>query len=894
MRIGKWVESDLWRCAFFCAMVIRYGFGRNDRLRYVTRKPETGEGFGMDHQIAAAALAAVIVLGGSGAAYADPECSPFLTPPAYTGTVRSPETVLGFPIGSKEVTTAQSDAYLAAVDRDSARVVTGVAATSVKGTALRYAIVGNEQNVTPAGLTKIRKAVRQLMDPDTSLGAAEALAAATPAILWVTGNVHGNEESGADASLRVLFELADRSDCVVKRILDNAIVVILPIQNPDGRKDATRRNAYGFDLNRDWFARTQPETDGKLELLRQYPPVLYIDAHEFSTNHYFFPPNADPIYHEVPDRAFNWINGVYSASIAAEMDRQKIQFFHGAPYDLYAVEYGDTVPTVGFNAAGMTFEKYSGDSIDVRTYEHFVAIWTSLFAGASDKQRILEEWHASYVEAKAQGEAGTLEDNGIYFDRLIPEKTKINRVVRHYFLLDEPGRAREIALLVRRLQRMDVKVWRLKAPLSVADYRPYGGAPGPRTLPAGTYWVPMEQAQKHWVQAMLHEDPYIPVSVSYDVTAWSNPLLMNLSGGSSAAILSPSATVVPEVAAPAPPGAPAGTQTIIGLFEMPGSSTAFASAGSIRYLFKHVWNVPYLEVGAATIRAGLPGIDVLLVPDGYVNYGLQDLGSQGKKALAAWVEAGGRYVGYQGGTELAARTGISTVVLQASHTSAPGTLIRVNLIPGSPLAAGVDPTPASPPSAEDPPTAWVMYNNDNRMTAGLGTAAATYPNKAEEFRTSGLAIGVDELYGSTAIVDERVGSGRAIVFSFDPNFRAWSEGTQRILWNALFGDFDDHAPVAAAASAEERAAAVGRADRAARGLPSLGKAIRIVVRPVDADATRAILQRYGAEFKEFRKPQRNVFLIANREGLSWEEHPFALNLARELRAQLTPISFSVP
>jgi hypothetical protein len=185
-----------------------------------------------------------------------------------------------------------------------------------------------------------------------------------------------------------------------------------------------------------------------------------------------------------------------------------------------------------------------------------------------------------------------------------------------------------------------------------------------------------------------------------------------------------------------------------------------------------------------------------------------------------------------------------------------------------------------------------MYDNDNRMTAGLGTAAATFPATATEFRTSGLAIGVDELYGSAAIVDEPVGSGRTIVFSFDPNFRAWSEGTQRILWNALF--YPKPAPVAAAASAEERAAAVGRADRAARGLPGFGKAIRIVVRAVDADATRALLQRYGAEFKEFRKPQRIVFLIANREGLSWEEHPFALNLARELRAQLAPISFSVP
>ena len=56
--------------------------------------------------------------------------------------------------------------------------------------------------------------------------------------------------------------------------------MILPTQNPDGREADTRRNAYGFDMNRDWFARTQPETDGKLEALRRFPPALFIDAHE--------------------------------------------------------------------------------------------------------------------------------------------------------------------------------------------------------------------------------------------------------------------------------------------------------------------------------------------------------------------------------------------------------------------------------------------------------------------------------------------------------------------------------------------------------------------------------------------------------------------------------------
>ena len=79
-------------------------------------------------------------------------------------------------------------------------------------------------------------------------------------------------------------------------------MVIVPTQNPDGREAYTRRNDYGFDINRDWFARTQPETDGKIELMRKYPPQLFIDAHEMGGTEYFFPPNADPIYHEIAEQ----------------------------------------------------------------------------------------------------------------------------------------------------------------------------------------------------------------------------------------------------------------------------------------------------------------------------------------------------------------------------------------------------------------------------------------------------------------------------------------------------------------------------------------------------------------------------------------------------------------
>ena len=39
----------------------------------------------------------------------------------------------------------------------------------------------------------------------------------------------------------------------------------------------------------------------------------------------------------------------------------------------------------------------------------------------------------------------------------------------------------------------------------------------------------MDQPQKHWIQATLGEDPYVPFPYFYDVSSWSNPLLMGVS-----------------------------------------------------------------------------------------------------------------------------------------------------------------------------------------------------------------------------------------------------------------------------------------------------------------------------------------------------------------------------
>jgi hypothetical protein len=478
--------------------------------------------------LGAALLGALVVPGAARAA-----CDAFTTPPQRLASVPSPEQVLGFPLGQRETTVEEIDRYMDAVDLASSRVSTGTLAVSWQGRPLRYALVSDPANVTPQGIRRVQRLMATLRDPQADPAAVAAATDAAPAILWVAGNVHGNEPTGADATLQTLYELAGRTDCAATQILDNAVVVLLPTQNPDGRMLDTRRNAYGFDMNRDWFARTQPETDGKVSALWQYPPQLFIDEHERGGAGYFFPPNADPIYHEIPDTALDWIDHLYPPLIEAEFANEGFDYFHLDVYDLFYMGYGDTVPSTGWIAAGMTYEASGRLPYAYRTREHWVSQWASLTEGALARPSILDRWHAAWVQAYQQGVAGQLEPNVIENPGHTVENPVPAITVRHYFIEDtDRTKRRDLHALIRRLVRMHVQVYRLNEPLAVPDYTPYGRAPRATTLPPGTYWIPMAQAQKHWVQAMLNETTYVPFPYFYDVTAWSQPLLFNTTSAS--------------------------------------------------------------------------------------------------------------------------------------------------------------------------------------------------------------------------------------------------------------------------------------------------------------------------------------------------------------------------
>jgi hypothetical protein len=808
-------------------------------------------------------------------AAAQTTCDPTQTPPEFRGQVPELADVVPNPGGEAgEVTTDQAYAYMEAVDRASDRVITGaLEQRSWQARELRWAIVGRPNRLDPASLREIKQAAQTLRDPQTSPAVARAYARRYPAILWVASNVHGGEESGTEGSLRVLYELADRADCAADQILANSIVVLLPVQNPDGREADTRRNYYGFDMNRDWFARTQPETDAKVEFLREYPSPLFIDAHEMGGTSYFFPPNSDPVYHEITDESIDWINNVYGGPLADEFERQGIDYFNRDIYDLFYMGYGDTVPATGFTSAGMTFEKGGSSPISERAYEQYLTQWVSLSQASIRKREILQEWASAWREAYSQGERGLLEPN-----ELINPGDLVTQVpdmrVRHYFITEgSAAKQDEVQSMVRRLQRMDVDVYQLRRGLFVPDYTPYGRATRGEWMPPGTWYVPMAQMQKHWVQAMLHEDTYTPFPYFYDVTGWSQPLLFNVRGGYSGRPLDISARLEPELAEPATE--PPAEQPKIDLYQLSeDSSSSIESSGWLRYLLERVWKVDYRDVTAARIAAGgLTGRDVLLIPNGPADTGFSDLGTEGRRALRQWVNRGGHLITWRGGTELAARLGITTAELEDPTSDVPGSLLRTRVDRDSPLHRGVG------------DELYAFYEYDSVMTAASPDQVAVQfpPVSSGDWFVSGFAQNADELGGTAAVIDEPVGRGRATVSSVDPNYRAFTTGFQQVLRNALLGPEPEAARGASpAAGSRARAGLEARAREAAAGLTGDSEAIRLAVRPRSAAAAEQVLDGFGADYSIDRSPARVGYVIANPEGLAAEEHPFARRLPAAL------------
>jgi hypothetical protein len=98
--------------------------------------------------------------------------------------------------------------------------------------------------------------------------------------VFINGSIHGNEYPGTDACMRLIEYLAYDNSEEVKAILDNIILLINVVQNPDGRVLGTRANANGIDINRDMITQSQPESRATVSVITEWNPMVFLDLHD--------------------------------------------------------------------------------------------------------------------------------------------------------------------------------------------------------------------------------------------------------------------------------------------------------------------------------------------------------------------------------------------------------------------------------------------------------------------------------------------------------------------------------------------------------------------------------------------------------------------------------------
>lgn len=360
----------------------------------------------------------------------------------YQTEIPTVKDVLGYEAGTKITSYHDMLDYFEALQKAAPnRIQLHPYAKSWEGRKLFYAVIANQDNLSR--LDSITANVQALADPRvTSASQAKNLIAELPAFVWLQYSVHGNEISSTDAAMMTAYHLlAAPNDEINKNILDNTVVFIDPLQNPDGRSRfianyyATvglehsadrqsaehnepwprgRTNHYLFDMNRDWLAITQPETKGKIAAINKYKPQVIVDVHEMGGDQsYYFAPAAQPFNPHMTQTQIGNMNAI-GKNHAKHFDALGFDYFTREIFDAFYPGYGDAWPTfygasastyeVG-SARGERFQKRNGELLTYwdTVQMQFVASVSTAEGTAIHREKLLNDFYQYQVSAIAQG-----------------------------------------------------------------------------------------------------------------------------------------------------------------------------------------------------------------------------------------------------------------------------------------------------------------------------------------------------------------------------------------------------------------------------------------------------------------------------------------------------------
>ncbi|MGQ0643645.1 MAG: M14 family zinc carboxypeptidase [Gemmatimonadaceae bacterium] len=466
----------------------------------------------------------------------------------------TPRSLLGYEIGDHFTSHQRMMRYIERIAAASRRLKVDTVAHSFEGREMLVIAIGSEGNI--ARVAEIQRDAQRLADPRVA-GDLNQIVQRLPVLVWLEHSVHGGEASGVEAGLALLYQLAAGTDAETRLVLDSAVVLIDPNENPDGRErhvhdvqktrghqrpstdggalnnagswPGPRTSHYYFDLNRDWFVLSHPETRGRVSSFMKWWPHVAVDLHEMGTNStFYFAPPMEPNNSNNPTHLAAWFERFGKAHQDA-FDRFGWSFFRREGYDSFYPGYGESWPMLT-GAIGMLFESASSGGGAIRrtdgtmrtlrdaAHNHYVAEWTTARYSARNRGAIVRDYLASRREAIARGERAVGGMRAIVFER------------------DAQGRGDSLAA---RLMDNGIEIQRLTSGTELRDAVAYGDAQAkPVRAVAGWYVVDFAQPQGNLARAILEPDAALDSAFIhrelesrrtalpdrfYDVTAWSLP-----------------------------------------------------------------------------------------------------------------------------------------------------------------------------------------------------------------------------------------------------------------------------------------------------------------------------------------------------------------------------------
>ena len=454
---------------------------------------------------------------------------------------------------------AQVEAYLRALTKAAPKNTKLVQyGTSQAGRSLNYLVISSPANI--ANLESIRKENLKLSDPRTlDESKAREVIAKAPAIVWLAYCVHGNEISPTDAALLTAYHLLADTRAETKKLLEQLVVIIDPLQNPDGRdrfvnayRDTRgvfdqphklaneraevwprgRSNHYWFDMNRDWFRHSQKEVKHKVAAYLDWNPQIYVDAHEMgSDSTFYFPPPTDPKNPFLLPTQQDWF-GKLGKHQAGWFDKYGFGYMTREVFDAFYPGYGSEWPTLQ-GGLGILWEQASARGRIVNrsdktqlTYSdgvrnHYVSGIATLEFAAKNRKQLLEHFYRTRKSAIQLG---------------------IDGPVKHYFV-PRSSRPQRSARFVNMLKRNGIEVRVLSESLSVECTDIKNADTVRRVISKGSFHIPVAQPTARLLRALLDrkvemDDRFLRRQLErnqlrlpdeiYDVTAWSMPLAFDV------------------------------------------------------------------------------------------------------------------------------------------------------------------------------------------------------------------------------------------------------------------------------------------------------------------------------------------------------------------------------